>query len=145
MKTSKKILLIEDDQDDQCFFKEALSKINEASLFGLANNGKEALKQLNESEVLPDIIFSDINMPVMDGVECFMKILNSPRISKIPMFFLTNDMTKIDKMLQLGARAFINKPIDEKTLCIKIRQALRREFSENPYKETGFVRQYSLQ
>jgi len=133
MKTSKKVLLIEDDQDDQWFFKEALSKINKVCLFGSAKNGKEALEQLDECEILPDIIFSDINMPVMGGVECFMKILKNPRIKNIPMVFLTNDMSNIENILQLGSCAFINKPSDEKTLRLKIEQAIQQEFYISPF------------
>ncbi len=140
MKTSKKVLLIEDDQDDQWFFKEAISKINKVSLFGLAKNGKEALEQLEEADVLPDIIFSDINMPVMGGVECFMKILKNPRIKNIPVVFLSNDMSNIENILQLGSCAFINKPSDEKTLRLKIQQAIRQEFYINTFSTNSYFK-----
>lgn len=139
MKTTKKVFLIEDDQDDQWFFKDALSKINKVSLLGLAKNGKDALEQLEESEVLPDIIFSDINMPVMGGVECFIKILKNPRIKNIPVVFLTNDMSSIEKVLQLGACAFINKPSDEKTLRIKIQQVIRQKFYINLFSTNNYL------
>ncbi|MDR6564283.1 MULTISPECIES: response regulator [unclassified Arcicella] len=131
MKTTKKILLIEDDKDDQRFFIEALSEILEVRLFGLANNGKEALEQLEKAEILPDLIFTDINMPIMGGIECFSEILNNPRIKNIPVVFLTNDMARIKDILQLGAKTFINKPSDERILCQKIRQAIQQELKPN--------------
>jgi len=70
MKAVKTILVIEDDIDEQQFFIQALNSISNASLYFVANNGKEALEQLNKTTVLPDLIFSDIQMPIMNGIEC---------------------------------------------------------------------------
>ncbi|MBB6004385.1 response regulator [Arcicella rosea] len=139
MKTTKKVFLIEDDQDDQWFFKDALSKINKVCFWGLAQNGNEALKQLKEADLLPDIIFSDVNMPIMGGVECYMNILKNPETKNIPVVFLTNDMSNIEKVLQLGACAFINKPSDEKTLRLKIQQVIRQEFYINPFATNNYL------
>ena len=57
MKKLKSILLVEDDEDDQFFFIEAMSKIENATLYAVANNGKEAIDWLENSPTLPDTIF----------------------------------------------------------------------------------------
>eukprot|EP01035_Chromulina_nebulosa_P054372 gene54372-74484_t len=75
MMQSKSILLVEDDKDDQEFFIEAIKDIENVTLYFVANNGKEALDKLRNSKVLPDLIFTDINMPVMNGIECLTAII----------------------------------------------------------------------
>jgi len=110
MKNSKSIFLIEDDKDDQLFFIEALSGIENASLSHIAGNGKEALTALLKSDSLPDIIFTDINMPVMDGIECLSAISKDPRTRHIPVIVLSSDISKVEAAERTGATAFIEKP-----------------------------------
>lgn len=86
----KSILLIEDDPDDQEFFIEAISHIQNTSQYAVVNNGREALERLNTSMVLPDLIFSDIEMPLMNGIYCFTEIKKAPRIRNIPLVFLSS-------------------------------------------------------
>ena len=74
----KYILLVDDDIDDQEFFIDALGAIENANLFGVANNGKEALALLANSVPLPDHIFMDFNMPVMNGIECLTENRKKP-------------------------------------------------------------------
>jgi len=116
MKVSKTILLIEDDKDDQEFFIEAINSIKNAVLYFVANNGMEAIAKLNNSPVLPDIIFSDINMPLMDGIECLSHIRMNPHTRNIPVVILTTDTSRIALVLKMGANAFIKKPSAGKKL-----------------------------
>jgi len=127
MKTSKSILLVEDDKDDQNFFIQALREIENATLYHVANNGKEALDKL-DNPVLPDIIFMDINMPVMNGIECLSAIIKNPQIKDIPVVMLTTDTGKIDIVRKLGAKAFIKKPWDGKILKEKLQQMINLDF-----------------
>jgi CheY-like chemotaxis protein len=63
MRRSKSILLVEEDKDDQEFFMEALSEIENATLYDVANNGKEALDRLENSVILPDLILRTSTCP----------------------------------------------------------------------------------
>jgi len=64
-----KIFLIDDDEDDLFFFKDALELIYPTLRCDTATNGKTAIDKLKVSSSLPDLIFLDLNMPVMDGFE----------------------------------------------------------------------------
>jgi CheY-like chemotaxis protein len=127
MKTHKNILLIEDDQDDQFLFKEVIKKCPEVTLVFIANNGREALDWLNTSTALPDLIFSDINMPLMNGIDCFREILNTPALCKLPVVFLSSDTTMIEYVGVLGAKTFIKKGIDDASLKMQIERVIRMD------------------
>jgi CheY-like chemotaxis protein len=126
MEKISSVFLIEDDEDDRLFFTEALKQIKNAVLYNVAVNGKEALEILEKATVLPSFIFSDIHMPKMDGMECFNRILSSPRIKDIPVVFLSSDMDKSDVVRKLGARAFIKKPADGSLLRRQIEETINR-------------------
>jgi CheY-like chemotaxis protein len=78
MSTATRIFLVEDDTDDQTFFKEALDTIQDTLLLDIAENGQEALAKLRGMPIYPDIIFMDINMPVMNGIDCLREIKSTP-------------------------------------------------------------------
>lgn len=124
----KKIFLVEDDTDDQMFFAEAISEIKNAILFDIANNGKEALDKLKRSAILPDLIFTDINMPVMDGIECLTEIIKDPQIRNIPVVILSTDKGKAELARILGAKAFIEKPSNGKILREQLEQHINLNF-----------------
>jgi len=128
MDTVKKILLVEDDIDDQMFFVEAISEIKSAVLFGIANNGKEALNKLKRSVILPDLIFTDIHMPVMNGIECLAEIIKDPQIRNIPVVILSTDKGKAKLAHVLGAKAFIEKPSDSKILREQLEHHINLNF-----------------
>ena len=65
----RNILLVDDDADDQLLFRSALSQVDSQVNIQTASNGAVALKQM-EIPPPPDIIFLDLNMPVMNGYEC---------------------------------------------------------------------------
>jgi CheY-like chemotaxis protein len=111
MKTPINVLLIEDDKDDQFFFAAALGKIEDASFHSVANNGKEALELLRTADILPDMIFTDINMPVMDGLKFLMEVKKDPRLQHIPVIIVSVASSCNGIARQLGARGFITKPI----------------------------------
>ncbi|MFD2523906.1 response regulator [Emticicia soli] len=124
MKKTNSVLLIEDDEDDQSFFIEAISGIQNTVLCHIACNGKEAIDKLKNSIVLPDIIFTDINMPLMNGIECFLEIVKNPRTKNIPVVFLSTDTGQKAHVFQLGAKGFIQKPTDFHILSKQLSQMI---------------------
>ena len=85
------IIIIEDDQDDQEFLSEVFKRLqykNEIIFFG---DGEAALTYLTENKTEPFIIFSDINMPKLNGMELRAKIHENEelRIKSIPYLFFS--------------------------------------------------------
>jgi CheY-like chemotaxis protein len=105
--------LIEDDADDQEVFINALSKISPAIRNISASNGKDALEKLGAGSVKPDIIFLDLNMPLMNGTEFLKAISGTEYYRKIPIIILStsSDSDTIAETIQLGAKEFITKPV----------------------------------
>jgi CheY-like chemotaxis protein len=130
-----KLFLIDDDEDDHLFFKDALKAINPKLDFEIATNGKIALDQLKASKILPDLIFLDLNMPIMNGFDFLVQIRKDDRLNKIPIGIFSTSSVVRDKELtkDLGARFYITKPSDFKTLCIKIRKILESDFNSEEY------------
>ncbi len=91
-----------------------------------AGNGKEALQQMES--VYPDLILSDISMPVMDGFEFFRTVRKRPEWLSIPIVFLTARGDKTDVLMGkgLGAEDYLVKPINHKELLVAIRARLNR-------------------
>lgn len=87
-----------------------------------ATNGKKALDRLRNSEIIPNLIISDIMMPEMDGYELFKRVSTNSRWYHIPFLFLTalsspNDI-RLGKML--GVDDYIIKPFKEEDLLASI-------------------------
>ncbi len=103
-----KILIVDDSRFSQKYLYKILDKAG-ADIF-TANNGKEALDICQNNK--PDLILSDINMPVMDGFE-LIKQLNELRLH-IPRVMITN--MDIDKYLELAIKNdignILSKPVD---------------------------------
>ena len=139
---NKNIFLVDDDDDDQLFFKDALWEIDSTINCSVANNGKDAIKILNELTVLPDVIFLDLNMPFMNGFECLKVLKTEIRLSIIPIVIFTtsNDPRDVELTHRLGAEVFLSKPNDFTLLKEKIERILSMNFTSY----TPEINQYSI-
>ena len=85
----RKFFLADDDEDDTSLFAEALMGIDSAIQFYSANNGRELLEKLKSGKEEPQVIFLDINMPVMNGWQFLTALAEDPRLAGIPVIVLT--------------------------------------------------------
>jgi len=113
----KTILIVEDDHDLRQFIVDGLNphcKVIDAK------NGKEAW-HLALSKV-PDIIVSDVMMPVMDGFELCGKIKKEVQVSHIPVLLLTARSDGESRMqgYKAGADAYLSKPFSLNILCVRM-------------------------
>ena len=131
MNAVKNILLVDDDIDDQEFFIEALELLDNVNLYGVANNGKEALGILGNSVSLPDLIFLDVNMPVMNGLECLTEIVKNPRTNTIPVIILSSAFEQAELSRKLGAKGFIKKSSDLKGLRTELHRIITLNITVN--------------
>jgi len=137
------ILLVEDNPDLRELIKEHLEK--EYSVIE-AENGSAAL--ILADEIIPDLIISDIMMPVMDGFELCHSIKTNEKTNHIPFILLTARAETKDKLegLETGADDYLVKPFNPEELLvrvrnlIKIREQLRVKFrSEMTVKPAGII------
>lgn len=113
MKKQLKILFIEDDIIEGIKFNRVLSKLNSNHMVIEATNGEEALALLNQKKSIPDIIFLDLNMPKLNGIE-FLKILKFDKNLKyIPtiIFTTSNNQKDILECYKIGIAGYILKPL----------------------------------
>lgn len=109
--SSKHILVIDDDNDDQVFFSEILDELKLGFTCGYASNGREGLEMM-KGVPAPDVVFVDINMPVMNGFQYLEAVRREELDRNIPIIMLTTSSMKEDQELarELGAVGFISKP-----------------------------------
>ena len=106
----KNILQIDDDYDDCEFFEQALKMVSNAK-YTSVQNPLDALRKLINKEIKPDLIFMDVNMPVMSGPELLNEIKKRPTTKNIPVVMLSTSpmLTKSQSQI-LGAKDYLIKP-----------------------------------
>jgi DNA-binding response OmpR family regulator len=109
--TRKKILCIEDDRETAALLLEELTDRGYAVY--VAHDGRDGFESILKN--MPDLVLSDISMPVMSGFELLERLVGlAPRFSKMPFLFLTalGDRDNELKARRLGADDYVVKPID---------------------------------
>ncbi len=119
------IFLADDDPDDREIFLEVISEVVPHVNATIAKNGKELMLLLNEKNVVPDIIFLDLNMPLMNGQECLVEIRNNDKLKNIPVIIYSTSWSRehIDDTFTKGANFYFPKPdslTDLKTMISRI-------------------------
>ncbi len=112
-----RILLVEDSEDNRMLINLFLRK--DRVILDMASNGEEALQKLAENEY--DLILMDIQMPIMDGYTCTLKIREREkelRKEAVPIIALTAHALASEKIksLDVGCNAHVTKPIKRETL-----------------------------
>ncbi len=92
-----------------------------------AVDGVDALKKLQMEEV--DVILTDINMPVMDGLKLVTLVRQNPKLRDLPIIIITTEGAQEDRDrgLALGADAYISKPIQSSSLLKVITEVLEKK------------------
>jgi len=126
-------IVVDDDQDDlDVFLKAARSIENKIDLLCF-QRGEQVLDFLNHNKFIPDFIFLDINMPVMDGQECLKKIRQRWHQNErcVIMYSTSNDRGEIKKYYELGANAFMQKPHSFAELKNMLQQIFNKDWSKS--------------
>lgn len=118
MKSINHLLLIDDSEATNNFHKRLLGKIKLANTITICTNGQNALDFLNDTDECPELIFLDLNMPILDGFE-FLERVHQP-LSKFTtksnplILILTSSEETVDKercMALYNQIAFFSKPL----------------------------------
>ena len=119
------IIVIEDDPDDQSIFSDVFKELNYNNKIIFFNDGQEALDHLRSTFEEPFIVFSDINMPKMSGIELRKQIFENEniRLKTIPYLFFTTsaDQRDVIEAYSKSVQGFFVKPSDFNELKNTIR------------------------
>jgi len=128
-------VLVVDDIDTNRGLVKALLR-NSGLAIREASDGAEALEILRQSGA--DLVFLDIHMPVMDGIETLKVIRSDPNLQHLPVYALTASVMgdALEKFRQSGFDGLLAKPLEPHELF----STLRRHFKVSPKTQTGEAR-----
>jgi CheY-like chemotaxis protein len=109
--TNKPLILIVDDVDFFLEVEKGFLKNTNAAI-ETARNGQEALDAIERNK--PDLIYLDVNMPIMDGLECCRKIKEDPKLRDIPVVVVYAKSKGVDdlQVKDCGCDGILHKPVD---------------------------------
>lgn len=128
----QKILAVDDRMDNLISLSALLKNLMAGVGVILAQSGMEGISKARSEQ--PDVILLDIRMPDMDGFETCRRLKSDENTKHIPIIMITavkNDPQNRTKGLDLGADAFLSKPIDETELVSQVKVALRIKKAED--------------
>jgi CheY-like chemotaxis protein len=145
-----KIVLAEDDKDDQEIFMEALNATSIPSDVTTVENGQELVDMLKDGqEPKPDIIFIDINMPIKGGKDALAEIKSDEELKEIPAVILStsNHQKDIDETFNTGANLYIQKPSSFTSFILILKKVFILYWAKgllNPIKNIFFVSEKNI-
>ncbi|RKR80132.1 two component regulator with propeller domain [Mucilaginibacter gracilis] len=132
-KEKQLLLIVEDNDEVRGFIKESLSEVYEIIE---STNGLDGWDMA--CKIIPDLIVSDVTMPVMDGLEFCSKLKTDDRTSHIPVILLTAKAAHSYQLqgLETGADVYLTKPFSMQVLKLNIRNlilarhAMRKKYAQ---------------
>jgi DNA-binding response OmpR family regulator len=122
------IILTDDDSDEFELFKDAFHSLNVKHKLDYFRNGRELMDFLNAPDnPVPDILFLDLNMPVMSGIECLHEIRADKRFKSMPIAIYSTSSSEKDQhdTFMGGANIYIRKPDSFEEMKRIIRHVLK--------------------
>ncbi|SHJ11802.1 response regulator [Aquimarina spongiae] len=122
------VVLVDDDEDDRMFFKDAIEEVDLKTNLSLFGNGQEFLDYiLLPGQSLPHLVFLDLNMPIKNGVECLEELREYERFKdlSIAIYSTSSSDEDIEDTFVKGANVYINKPNDFNQLKSVIKRVLK--------------------
>jgi two-component system chemotaxis response regulator CheY len=124
MSESPRCLVVEDSPMMRQLLVFALSRIKGLVVVE-AQDGVDALRKLSQERF--DIVITDVNMPIMDGLKLVKRIRTDPNHRDVPIVIITTEGADADRKraLELGANSYIVKPIQAPAVISTVKELLR--------------------
>lgn len=123
---TKKVLIVDDEPNILILMEQALEKLEDEDdvILLTAKNGKEALELIIQEH--PDLVFLDVMMPKMNGLEVCAQVKQNPDFDNIYIIMLTAKGQEFDKKtgIAVGADLYMTKPFRPKEVLAKSREIL---------------------
>ena len=106
------VLLADDDSDDRHFFEKAIKTLPIATILATVQDGEELMNYLNKNfDILPDVLFLDINMPKKNGLECLVEIQQNLKLKDLPVIIYSTSLHDdvADLLYNKGAYYYVRK------------------------------------
>lgn len=107
------IVFADDEENDRLLFLDALKELKIKTNVHTVNDGIELMNYLNNSNnMLPHLLFLDLNMPKKNGMECLKEIRTNDHLNDIAIAIFSTSLSEkdIEETLINGANVYINKP-----------------------------------
>ena len=130
----KKILIVDDDEDDKDFLCEAIQKIDNSAQCIWVSDGLHALRLINdESFNPPDFVFLDLNMPKIGGIQCLHTLRKLKNYKNIPVIIYTtsNLLPEQFDLSSLGPIGLLCKPTRIAELCVAVDEIFSSQYLVN--------------
>lgn len=131
-RAAPRVLLVDDSPVMRSFLKRALSVCGfSVGAYLEAGDGRQALEVVARQR--PDLVLTDINMPVMDG-EGFLRELRAiPAYQSLPVVVVSTDATegRVMRLLELGANGYLSKPFEPERLAHLLARVLGAVAEDN--------------
>jgi CheY-like chemotaxis protein len=132
--TPRKIVyLADDDEDDRLLFSDAVESIIDECEVTTFVDGEKLIRHLKANpNVIPYIIFIDINMPRMDGFECLKAIKSMDSFKDVPviMYSTSSSQADIARSRELGANLYVQKPYNYEVMKVLMQQIFETDWSK---------------
>lgn len=108
------ILLVEDNPNDAELTQRALKKSDLGARLAIARDGAEALEYLLSSRPRPKVVFLDLKLPKIDGIEVLRRVRAEERTRSLPIVVLTSSQEErdINECYKLGVNSYVVKPVE---------------------------------
>jgi len=108
------ILLVEDNPNDAELTQRALRKTDIGARLLIARDGAEAIERVLTEGLRPRVIFLDLKLPKIDGMEVLRRIRADERTKEIPVVVLTSSQEERDitESYKLGVNSYVVKPVE---------------------------------
>ncbi len=128
------LYLADDDNEDRELFVEALDEIDVPTKITQFDNGVDLMDDLFSTIDLPDAVFLDLNMPLMNGFECLTDIRNFPRFDNIKVIVYSTSyrLREVNQLQTDGANQYIQKPSSFEDLKVMLHKSLVSLIEKNP-------------
>lgn len=137
------IFLVDDDADDRLLFEEALKELDSSEDLITFDNGQAVLDYLNNTTKIPDIIFLDLNMPTLGGIETLSALRSDEKYEKLSIVIYSTSTAEkdIQDALVAGANIYIKKPNSFDALRDTLRKVMKMnwQFQSSEMNRETFV------
>ncbi len=123
----RRIYLTDDDKDDQELFQDAFGASGESSELLIFDSCSDLLRNLRDPSVpLPDLLYLDLNMPMMNGKECLKELREEKKFAKIRVIIYSTsfELLRIEQLFELGADRYLQKPSSFHALVAAIKRSI---------------------